>query len=199
MWLFKWLTPENGTIVLMVIGMTGLFSPPMSTMRDKIDGGMEFLTALPVERSTLAAARMIASLLAGLFAGAAGALAVVLFGHRLAGLGTVRLAVASFGLISLVTGVGTALTTGMSCRMEARNFSKLFLVFLVAFVGVGKLAESIPGEWKRSAWTALGRPWFPEMVGAVTLLVSALLLYLSYHMARTGLERFTPGRDRITW
>lgn len=200
MWLFKWLTPENEALVLMVIGMSGIWSAPTSAMRDKIDGGMEFLTALPLERKTLAAARMIASILFGLFAGLFGAAAVlVVFGSRMAGVGAIRLTVASFGMVSLVSAVAAALATALACRMEARSFSWLFLVGLGGIASVGAIEKRLPASWKHAALTALGRPWLPEAVALAVFLVSVLLLFLAYHVARTGFERFTPGRDRITW
>ncbi len=200
LWALGWSTPGRASFVLGVIAVSGLWAVPTSIMRDKLDGGMEFLTALPIERTTLAAARLLAVLLFAVPAGAVGVLAIhVMYGSQFTGLGSVHAALVWFGALTLGSTVITALVVGVSCRLEVRHFSRLALIAFLAFVSLGELSDHLAPQWKPAALALAARPWFPQALVAGLLCAAALLLWLSFHLARTGFERYKPGRDRITW
>jgi ABC-type Na+ efflux pump permease subunit len=193
-------TPGRMAFIFMVLGMTFLSTPVMGVVKDKLDGGLEFLVALPVDRSVLAAARL-----------AAGSLLAVAGGLCLcAGLWLVArpslpvtpsrsLALTMCGVVTVGAALSVGLGTGVSLRMRASRFANLlFAGFLVALLA-GELARrAIPGG-AAVFLPLMGEPWFPPALAIALGLLVGFASWLAYWLCRTGLERFRPERDEATW
>jgi len=198
--LFGWQTPGRIAFVLGVMGLAGLWSVPMNVMRDKLEGGLEFLTALPVEPRVLAAARLLAVVIFALPAGAGGAAAVYLtYGAGLATIPALRLALWTFALVSAGAALAVGVGVGIALRIEARSFANLVVLGFLAVVAAGRLLARLAPHVEPIAQTALADPWLPAALCALLACLGAFFGWLAFYLARTGLERFGPRRDRITW
>jgi len=192
------LSPPRAALLLSVAGAAFAVQVPVGILRDRLDGGLEFLLSLPVPPVHLAAGRFVAAVLCCL--PASGALVVALHVSR----PDVEAAFpggAPGAFVAIWAGLNllSTLLVGISLRFEARTA-------LYVPMGLGFVAAMLEEAAGRAGWDAeasarwlLAQPWAP---GALRVLVPAgvvVLGLLAFHLGRTGLERYTPGRDRITW
>ncbi len=193
-----WVTPPRLAFVTVVVGTTLLMQVPGTVVRDRLDGGLEFLVSLPVPRSLIARARLTYALVASVpcaigFTAAAALLAPASAGALPGGLWTL------FVWIFVVVVLCAFLMVGWTLRFEARQATNGFIGLVVGMTALGGLVPRVLPDPLGATLRLLARPWAPWALGAGASIVIAGLLWLSFHLARTGLERFTPGRERITW
>lgn len=192
-------TPGRMAFIFVVLGFTCITTAVLAVTRDKVDGGLEFLVSLPVDRATLAAARLGVGGLLALGAGLCftGAFWVTV-GDALPGTSGPRLALEAFGAITGVAVLATGLGIGMSLRMRASHFANLAFVGFLATLALGEVLERVMPDGKATLLDLLGRPWFPRALAAALVLTAAGAGWLAYWLARTGLERYRPERDKMT-
>lgn len=193
-----WMSPSRLGWLLALVATTFLMQVPMGVLRDKLDGGLEFLVTLPASPGDLAVGRLLAAA-AACVPGALGLLAAVRlwFPTQVAALPGGL--VGAFGLLWITTTLVSALLVAIAFRFEART--TLYVPIGLGLVGVvtDELAPGlVPHPLEVVDW--LTRQGWPTGVfwGAGGLSI-ALVAWLAYRMARSGIERFEPGRDRITW
>lgn len=193
-----WLTGPRFGILVAVVGSAILMQVPGGVVREKLDGGIEFLVSLPVSRGLLAAARLVHVLLASVPCAigftALVALSVPGSTHRLPG-GIWTL----FAGIFVTTLVAGALMVGATLRFEVRHATNGLAGFLVLLIVVDELVPKVLPDPLGTTLRLMARPWAPYGATGVGALLVVVMLWLAFHLARTGLERYTPGRDRITW
>jgi hypothetical protein len=193
-------TAGRMAFILVVLGMTVLSTPVMSIVKDKLDGGLEFLVALPVDRSVLAAARLGAGCLISMAGGLCLAVAFWLVSRQsLPAMRSHSLAPGAFGIIIVGAALSVGLGMGVSLRMRASRFANLvFAGFLVALVVEKLIRHAMPGG-ADVLLRLLAEPWFPRALAVALGLLAGAAAWLAYWLSRTGLERFRPERDEPTW
>lgn len=194
---FGWLTPQRAAWVLFVLSGMAL-APVLAILRDKLDGSLEFLVSLPVDRGTLAAARLVGTipfavggavcLTAGLWLVSFEALPDALSPYLILETGVV-----STGIMT----IGTALATGVGLRLRARHFANLMLVGFVGVVASGAVIGHLVPGGLATMLGVMARPWFPRVAAAVLGLGAVGAVWLSYALTRSAFERFRPERDKI--
>ncbi len=193
-----WMSPSRFAWFLALIATTFFMQIPMGVLRDKLDGGLEFLVSLPISPARLAAGRLLAAAMSCVPCSIALAVAVRLW--LPAELEAVPGGfVGALGLVWISTTLACLLMVGVAFRFEART--TLYVPISLGLVGIA-LDELAPGlvphplavaDWlMRQRWPS-GLLW---AAGGVAVI---LLGWLAFQLARRGIERFTPGRDRVTW
>jgi hypothetical protein len=192
------LSASRGALLLSIAATAFAVQVPVGIVRDKLDGGLEFLLSLPVPPAHLAAGRFAAAILCCL--PASGALVLALHVSR-PDLEAVFPGGASGAFLAMWAGLNLLCTllVGIALRFDART--ALYLP-----MGMGFVAAALDETARRMGWDVeapmrwlLTQPWVPGAVRAIAVLGFGGLMWLSFHLGRTGLERYTPGGDRITW
>ncbi len=189
--------PRAG-LLLSVAATAFAMQVPVGIMRDKLDGGLEFLVSLPVPAAHLAAGRFVATVACCLPASLALALALHVSRPRL----EVAFPLGPLGaFLAIWVGMNALclLMVGLALRFEART--TLYLPVGLGFAGAlfDEISPRIGWDPAASARWLVAQPWAPTALSSGTLVATAALVWLAFHLGRTGLERYTPGRDRITW
>lgn len=198
--LVGWLTPPRAGWILVAWSLAAPWSLPMSVLRDRLDGGLEFLQALPVSAGRLAAARLLAAVAFALPAGVASAVAFSLVRAPAPGPpDALRGGLLTFGLVTLAVASLAALGTGIALRLETRTFANGVGLAFVAVIAAHHLANRFLPGLEPGLVGLLGRPWVPRLSMVAAPFLAVALGGLGFHLARSGIERFTPGRDRVTW
>lgn len=192
------LSVSRAALLLSIAATAFAMQVPVGIVRDKLDGGLEFLLSLPVPPVHLAVGRFVATALCCL--PASGALALALHVSRpILEAAFPGGALGAFLAIWVGMNLLCMLMVGIALRFDAR--ATLYLPVSLGFAAA--LSDEIV---KRMGWdpAALARllmaqPWAPAAVRVVASLGVGALVWVALHLGRTGLERYTPGRDRITW
>lgn len=197
---FGGVTSSRLVLLMTFVAVSGTGAVFQNVIRDKLEGGLDFLVSLPVDRRVLALSR----------AAACGALAVPA-GACLTAAGTMALRAANahnFGALTvaaafvLATAGMTAvamLGMGLSLRLKVSHFANLIVVGFLAGLGTLWLLSHALHLSRETLLALATTPWFlPAFIVAITgLLVFAG--WLGYYLAWTGLDRFSPGRDQVDW
>ncbi|MCG6988686.1 MAG: hypothetical protein LJF06_10965 [Gemmatimonadetes bacterium] len=193
-------TPGRMAFILLVLGMTALSAPVMGVVKDKLDGGLEFLVTLPVDRSLLAAARLGAGCILSVAGGLCLSAGLWLFARQsLRVTPSSSLAVGVFVVVTVGAALSVGLGIGVSLRMQASRFANLlFGGFLVALLAGEVTRRALPGG-TTMLLRVLAEPWFPRALAVALGLLVGTATWLAYWLSRTGLERFRPERDEPTW
>lgn len=195
-----WSTPGRLSFLLALAGFSTVSQIPMNALRDRVEGGLEFLTGLPVAPETLAAARIGACALAAA-PGAALILAAtgVLLGNAGAlprGLGWVPAA----GLLAW-SGVtaGASFITALVLRLQVSRMGYVPLALVLALAALDPVvSRMLPHPWETLRALA-ARPWLPQAAWAVCFLGCGVAVLVSLRLAGAAMRAFRPGRDRMTW
>jgi ABC-type Na+ efflux pump permease subunit len=195
-----WGTAGRYAFLLSVLGISGLTGLLMSVVRDKLDGGIEFVVALPVPRGTLAAARLAACGIVSIPAGASLVAAFWLaYRDAIPSGGGFRLLVAMFPVAVCVVALPAALGVALTLRIEASRIGNVMFGGMLVFFALAEVLDHAVPDADVALIAFLTRPWAPgALVGALAALVGAGG-WLAYRLARTGYERFRPVRDKATW
>lgn len=180
------------------VSFTMLFPP--NQIRDKLDGSLAFLLGLPVERSTVALARCLATGLimvpGSLFVVAAWHLAAPTFFPP----GLSRPGPAGVALVSW--SAGTAVSILLSALLTRFRLEQVtaypFLIFLgLLFLLDPLITPLLPDQVSVARF--LARPEAAMLVETGLVLVSAGVAVAGYRILRNGLERFQPLTASMTW
>jgi predicted Co/Zn/Cd cation transporter (cation efflux family) len=94
--------------------------------------------------------------------------------------------------------VTTSLGVGIALRIKAKQFANLMFAGFLAAVGLVWLLRRVPHPSREAVLAAAASQWFPAaLIGTLTV-VTVGAGWVAYHLARTGLERFRPERDKLT-
>jgi len=193
-----WATAARLGVFLLLAGFTLVAYVPTSILRDKLDGGMEFLVSLPTPASTLAAGRLLAVVVAcvpGAAALWAGLLLVTPVPVWAVPGGPWNVLLGMW----LLTTVAMVVLVGVTLRIRVEHTGAIFITFFVLSTAVDELVPRLlpdPLATARRLWTA---PWAPLALWILGVTLVAGAVVVGFRLARTGFERFTPGRDRISW
>jgi hypothetical protein len=186
--------------ILAMVGLIPVTGMPLNALRDKLDGGLEFLRVLPASPRTLATARLLAILLVAL-PGAllgTGAAALSLLGD-VPGVVAVRPLAGLFLALTATFVVGGFLATALILRFEVNQASYAPLAFLgVAFV-LGRVGEHYLPDPVGTFMGLLPHAWFLPALWAVGLAAALGVGWFALTLATSGIARFSPGKDRLTW
>lgn len=195
-------TTENLTAVTLGVGMgAALLFLPFGTIRDKLDGTLEFLTTLPVTPGTLAAAKFAsAALLALPWAGATGAIVVVVppsgvvFPTPVGA--AIGVTVVSWLLLVSLSWVALAFSLWFD---EKRVALPLLLGLALALSGP-LVKRVLPAGFRASVAVVLLRvirhPLAPLGAAIVALMLVAICGWLAFGATRLALERYRPKPAR---
>jgi ABC-type Na+ efflux pump permease subunit len=197
---FDAVTPSRVLLLVTFVAVSGIGTIFQNVIRDKLAGGLEFLIALPVDRRVLALSRTAACAVVALPAGgaltAAGCLA-------LQAAGMPRPGVVATASLFVVCAAGVAafaiLAMGISLRLKAAHFANLVMAAFLVGLGVVWVTSHV---FHPSRATLVGLTMAPWFTGLTVLAAGALLstaAWVGYGLARTGLERFKPERDQVSW
>lgn len=183
-----------------VAGLTGaiLTMHPMflamQVAKDKVDGTLEFLCALPVTPRTLAAARLVPILALSALAGVAVA-AFALWNGAPAALGHPPAVVAATALLvgALVPAALAAVVLALTARLrfEALVSAPMFLLLGLAALSKGLDRAVPPAVWEQLRALA-ARPWAPAALLALLTALLAATIVLAFGATARTFARFTP-------
>ncbi len=193
-----WLTGPRFGALMGVLGATFMMQGPATVMRDKMEGGLEFLVSLPVPRPLLATSRLASGALMSLPSAIGFTTFVTLAAPASSHLfpGGIWSLFACIFLTVLVIG---SLMLGWTLRFDVRQSMQTFTGLLLGSLVLGSVGTKLVPDPRGVMLNLLARPWGRGIAECIVSLSVVVLLLLAYHLARTGFERFTPGRDRITW
>lgn len=193
-------TSEIAVFILLGMALAFVMLLPPNQLRDKLDGSMSFLLTLPVDRSTLAMARCLATglvmLPGALFPVAAWYLAApTFFPAGLAQPGLAGVALASWSTMTALS----ILLSSLLVRFRLDQVSAIpFLVLLgLLFVLDPLLTPFLPHQARVAEF--LSRPEAAILVETGLVVLSAGVAMAGYRMLRKGLERFQPMAGSLTW
>jgi hypothetical protein len=186
--------------VMAITAGVPVISAPMNALRDKMDGGLEFLRQLPVSAETQAMGRLLAlavlAIPAALLASLAGALALQ---AELPWIWDARPLVSLFASLALLFVGGGFLLTALVLRFEMHQSSYLPLVFFAVVIIGDSIEERFLPDPVGSFTRMMAHPWFLPVAWVTLVALVALAGWIAFRLACSGIERFTPGRDRMTW
>jgi hypothetical protein len=195
-----WSTPGRLSFLLALAGFSTLSQIPMNALRDRIEGGLEFLKGLPVDAGTLALARVAACAV-----GAVPAAVIVLGAAVVLGRGTDPVVEGTAWIPGAVIlawaglAAGASLVTGLVLRVQVSRIGYVPLVLVLALAALDPVVDRLVPDPAATVGSLLELPWLPQAAWAAGLAASGLVTSLAFQLARSGIRTFTPGRDRVTW
>ncbi|HKJ01785.1 MAG TPA: hypothetical protein VJ997_05000 [Longimicrobiales bacterium] len=186
-----------------VLGLTGIIPVmafPMNALRDKLDGGLEFLRILPVPPETQAAARLLAlavvALPAALLCAVAAALALQADAPQIIGPQPV---LGLFVALSLgLVGFGF-FAVAVVLRFPVHQSGYLPLMLMAALVGMSELGNRYLPDPVGAFLALSGHAWFLPALWTSGIAMVGALGWLAFHLASEGIARFRPAKNRILW
>ena len=167
---------------------------PAGASRDKVEGTLEFLAALPTPPAAIATARLVAVVLttlpwAVLTAAATPFALTMAHAHPVAATAVGAL-LGAWLLYTLIGWVGT----GLFLRYEPRRFLGYPLaVLLLAVVFLPKYVRlQIPAESAARLTWFVAQPWAPAVVALALVLLGGAVLAASLRLAVRGIELYRP-------
>lgn len=182
--------------LLAVVGLVPVMGVPMNALRDKLDGGLEFLGLLPVSPRTHAAARLLAlvgaSIPAALVATAAAVLA--LQGGITGPLGPRPILQLFLATLLFMVG-GAFFATALILRFQTQQGHYVVL----ALLGSGMVLDRVLPDPVATFLALSVHGWFIPVVWSLGVVAVGAMAWLAFSMACSGIERFKPSADRLTW
>ena len=188
-------------LVLSILGVSVAIQVPLEVAKDKMTGGLELLTTLPLSTSTLAAARLTATIL---FSALGALFLAVAFGVTwpaiAADASVVRTVLVSFPVIWVILSACCSAALGLALRYKTRTVMTygVFAVFATYFAVI-YLYDRLFGSPMRAIQAIMASDNTLLIVTAAALVASALVLAGSFLLARQGLERYEPEPDAMDW
>ncbi len=187
-----------------VAGLVGalLVMQPMflalQLVKDRMDGTLAFLCALPVRPATLAAVRLVPIVLASVAGGAVATVLAARAGVPAALGGDAALAtVAILLLATLVPAALASVVLALGARFRFETLVSLPMLLVFALMVLGKLAGRVapPGTAERlRALAATG--WAPAAAAVVCCALLVVVVALAFRATARTFERFTPEAGR---
>lgn len=175
-----------------------LFALISFVLRDQMDGSIEFLQSLPIDRGDLALARLAPVALLSIPTGLSATFtACVAWAHFFPSISPLRLAFGAALSLTTITFLWAGLWLALSLRMANKYVGHMLLLFMAGLVGVAKLVNVYQEPLRRAVETALTAPWFPPVLSTLVLVLVTLTAWLAFHLTKTGYERFKPQRDQM--
>lgn len=202
LWFVLWVADKDSPLAVstMLFAATGVvaLAVPTQQFKDKLDGGMEFVSTLPVHGATLATARLVATALCAVpsalvAAGLTKWIAIPELGLD-EGLNWPLAAFA--GTWALIT-AATYLLTGLMIRLDVGNAAKAVTTIFAS----GCIVSIVADRW-------VGEP-IPILVGLLTgnphaivrrvvasaLLAAVITILAGFLLARDGYNRYRPESE----
>jgi hypothetical protein len=193
-------SPGTVAFFYATIGASFLVGIATNVVRDRFDGGLEFVGSLPVSSRLVAAARLAAC--AAVAVPAALLITTALSLTLPPAMGqppTPSLAAQAFVGVWVAGSVGTALLQGSLVRFTQEMLTRIPLVVLALIMAVAAATDRLFPNLDEHLVALAGEPWFPALMSGVTVMAALCGLTLAYWLLEGGIRRFRPGRDRITW
>jgi len=193
-------TAPRMAYVIAVLGGAVSFTLCANAVRDKVEGGLEFLSSLPMSPSTHTAGRFLAVAVMSIPGALSFTVATVLvLPEGLSALTSPQAVVGIFlGFVAMVTTSGFV-TLAMMLRLETSHIAYIPLPLLAAVLILGHFTDRlVPDPMATTQWL-LAQVWFLPAAWAALLAAVVLVGWGSFAVARAGITNFKPGRDRITW
>lgn len=193
-------TAPRMAYVIAVLGGAVSFTLSANAVRDKVEGGMEFLRSLPMSPSTHTAGRFLGAAVMSIPGALSFTVATVLMlPEGLSGLTSPQALVGIFlGFVALVTTLGFVVLA-LLLRLETSQLGYVPLPLLAALLILGHFTDRLVPDPAATTQRLLAQAWFLPVAWAVLLAAVALVGWGSFAVARAGITNFKPGRDRITW
>jgi hypothetical protein len=189
---------EGFAMALAFLGCTYGFAPAMAALTDKLDGGLDFLTSLPVPAAVLASARLAACSASGFLAAVFWTASAALVAADQLGRSPTPLWLLG---VFLGLGLGAALLSGLAAgvvvRFRLEDLSWLPVALLVGLMAVGTALERLWPGGEAALAAALLTPRSPALLLAILIGGELLALRGSFHLLRSGLERHRSGRPPL--
>ena len=187
--------------VLSILGISLALQVPLEVAKDKMTGGLELLTTLPLSASTLAAARLTAGTLFSALSALSFAVAA---GVAWPGIGadasTVRTIAVSFPVFWITISACCSSALGLALRFKAKTVMTYgFLTVLAAYLTVAYLYDRLFGSPLRAIQAIMASDHTLLIATGTALVASALVLAGSFLLARKGLEVYEPEPDAMDW
>ncbi|MDP2958375.1 MAG: ABC-2 transporter permease [Longimicrobiales bacterium] len=193
-------TPGRLSFILGMLGTLPVFALPMNTLRDKVDGGLEFLRFLPIPPSTLVAGRFLAGALGALFGALVCTVAVaVALPDGLAELTRPRALAGIFLALTLAFGIGGACVIALILRFEVSQAGYIPIALVAAAMVLDQYEKRfIPDPVGTTRWL-MAQGWFVPVAWGLGIALAAALGWGAFALACRGIARYTPAKERITW
>ncbi len=194
-------TPNGLAFLLGALGGSLFMMVPVTVLKDKMSGTMDFLVSLPATASILVSARFAAAIL---FA-AAGAVLVA----AAAGLGLPPLLGSAeparvAGLAFLVTWASTSAVACAAIALLIRFNVNALVTYgpLIAFATMFTMIyvyDRLFGSPLNAIRAVMASERAPLVIGAISVLGAAGVLAASFLLARRAVENYQPQPDSIDW
>ncbi len=166
----------------------------LQLVKDKLDGTLHFLCALPVTPETLAAVRVVPIVAFSALGGSVIAALSVWNGVPAAvGHGPALVAATTLLLGALVPAALASTMLALSARFRFETLVSLPMLLLFGLAALTKVAERVvPAGTGAQLSTLLAQPWVPALL--IALLCAALVgvVALAFRVTARTLARFTP-------
>lgn len=197
---FGMASPGAVAFLYATIGLSFLVGVATNVVRDRFDGGLEFVVSLPVSSGLLSAARLAACALVAMPAALLMTVGLALTLPPATGQPpTATWAAQLFVGVWVAGSVGAGLLLGSLVRFTQETLARLPLVVVALIIVVTAGTDRLfPGLDERLVALA-GEPWVPALLSGATVMAALFGLAFAYWLLEGGIRRFQPGRDRITW
>ncbi|HSG09748.1 MAG TPA: hypothetical protein VLA36_15405 [Longimicrobiales bacterium] len=193
-------TFPRAAFILGVVSGVAMAGPVMNALRDKVDGGLDFLKFLPVTPDTLVAARLLA-LAAMVVPGAAlgTAASALSLMDRIPWVLHVRPLLGIFLALASLLMAGGALLLGLVLRFELSRMAQAPLLLLAGVLLLDRYENRLVLDGSDTLGTLLTQPWFPPLLCLAAAALAAAAVGWAFTLGRAGIAAHSPGRDRMTW
>jgi len=183
------------------VGVSLAVPGPAETARERISGDLLNLALLPVDPSSVAAAKLGAcAFLSALGAVAFGVAGALWLPGPVPSLSPFEAGGLAFSLAWTGSTLLSCVTSALLLRMGMRFLLNSYLPIatfgvLAGFLWV--LDRLLPDPWG-SLQSLLGRPWLPWACAATVAFFTVGVLWICFRLAASGIRTYRPRPDRLT-
>ncbi|MDT8340319.1 MAG: hypothetical protein RQ751_02300 [Longimicrobiales bacterium] len=195
----------------LLVGSSFVYMAPVATnlLKDRADGGVEYVTSLPASPATLAAGRLVALAVLAL-AGALQATPGLLYGLHHSGVramldpavgpGLPAMAAGLFSLAFVILTTAGSVLVALGVRADPRTaFSGPILALMLVAVVSSELVERSGIDVAAHLTGFLARPQAPVVFLSGVLLLAGAVIWGAFVFTARSLERYEPVRDDVKW